>query len=195
VLSNSPPAAREVVTLLRDLDPSLGMLLGNLITVNGIAVRRLDNMEAILIAVPVTLGGSFTVAPGDGTAHLGLVLNFDDPPPCVYSRSGRSPHCTEREREDGSAVRGWQSIPRPPGPEISPAPIGGGQPPASRDQAGEPKSDDRESGDSTVASYDPATGLVVGPDGQPLQFGATGGQYHLLGPESWKELLYAGLAG
>jgi phospholipid/cholesterol/gamma-HCH transport system substrate-binding protein len=46
-----------------------------------------------------------------------------------------------------------------------------------------------------VASYDPVTGLVTGSDGQPLQFGASGGQYHLLGPESWKELLYSGIAG
>lgn len=200
LLANGPPAAREVIALVRGLEPSIGMLLGNLITVNGIAMRRVENMEAMFIALPLTVAGGFTVAPGDGTAHLGLVLNSDDPPPCVYSNSGRSPHCTDQERENGSAVRGWQNVPRRPGPEISPAPIDGGQPPSSRDRSGDPQSsgrpsNDQPAGDSTVASYDPVTGLVLGPDGQPLQFGTTGGQYHLLGPESWKELLYAGIAG
>jgi len=198
VLANGPPAAAEIIRLVRDLDPSIGMLLGNLITVNGIAMRRVENMEAMFIALPITVAGGFTVAPGDGTAHLGLVLNADDPPPCVYSRSGRSPHCTEAEREAGSAVRGWQNVRRRAGPEVSPAPIGGGSPPP-RDRTGGASDDstpgDQRSAGTAVASYDPVTGLIIGPDGQPLQFGASGGQYHLLGPESWKELLYAGIAG
>jgi phospholipid/cholesterol/gamma-HCH transport system substrate-binding protein len=46
----------------------------------------------------------------------------------------------------------------------------------------------------TVAGYDPVTGLVIGPDGLPVQFGGTGGQYQLAGAQSWKQLLLAGLA-
>jgi phospholipid/cholesterol/gamma-HCH transport system substrate-binding protein len=47
---------------------------------------------------------------------------------------------------------------------------------------------------ATVAGLDPATGLVLGPDGQPLQFGDTGGQYQFSGDQSWKQLLFAGLS-
>jgi phospholipid/cholesterol/gamma-HCH transport system substrate-binding protein len=46
---------------------------------------------------------------------------------------------------------------------------------------------------STVTGFDPATGLVTGTDGQPLQFGGTGGQYQLAGDQSWKQMLLAGL--
>jgi phospholipid/cholesterol/gamma-HCH transport system substrate-binding protein len=45
-----------------------------------------------------------------------------------------------------------------------------------------------------VSGYDPATGLVLGPDGLPLELGGTGGQYQLAGDQSWKQLLLAGLA-
>jgi phospholipid/cholesterol/gamma-HCH transport system substrate-binding protein len=45
----------------------------------------------------------------------------------------------------------------------------------------------------TVAGFDPVTGLVVGPDGLPIEFGGTGGQYQLAGDQSWKQLLLAGL--
>ncbi|MGH3648635.1 MAG: MCE family protein [Micromonosporaceae bacterium] len=197
VLANAPPAAKEVITLIRDMEPNIGVLLGNLITVNGLTVRRIENVEMMLVVLPVSVAGAPTVAPKDGKGHLGLVLNFDDPPPCVYSNSGQPPKCTQEERNNGSDVRGWQAAPKRPGPEISPAPIGGGEPP--QDRSGSQGEDSEsgssyEGGESTVASYDPATGLVLGSDGEPLQFGATGGQYDLLGPESWKQLLYAGVA-
>ncbi|MGH3656555.1 MAG: MCE family protein [Micromonosporaceae bacterium] len=195
ILADGPPAAKEVVTLVRDLEPNVGALLGNLITVNGIATRRIAGMEALLIELPLAIAGGYTVAPGDGTAHFGLVLNFDDPPPCVYKNSGKPPHCSDGERSKGSSVRGWQNAGRPPGPEISPAPYGAGEPPKERGGSGA-KPDSGDSGsDTSVASYDPATGLIVGPDGQPLEFGGTGGQYALLGSESWKDLLYSGIAG
>jgi phospholipid/cholesterol/gamma-HCH transport system substrate-binding protein len=38
------------------------------------------------------------------------------------------------------------------------------------------------------------TGLVIGPDGLPLQFGGTGGQAATAGGQSWKLLLLNGLA-
>jgi phospholipid/cholesterol/gamma-HCH transport system substrate-binding protein len=196
ILANGPPATREVITLLRDVQPNIGVLLGNLITVNGIASRRIENLMAVLVVLPASLAGAPTVAPSsDGYAHLGLALSFDDPPPCVYSNSGKSPYCTGSEREGGSDVRGWQNAGRRPGPEISPAPLGGREPPRERTDSGSSGSGSSSSStDTSGATFDPTTGLIVGSDGEPLQFGATGGQYALVGPESWKELLYAGIA-
>jgi phospholipid/cholesterol/gamma-HCH transport system substrate-binding protein len=57
-----------------------------------------------------------------------------------------------------------------------------------------PATGDPAAAGSNVAGYDPATGLVTGPDGLPLQFGGTGGQYQLAGEQSWKQLLLAGVA-
>lgn len=163
LLAEGPGAAAELVRLLRDLDPAIGTLVGNLVAINDIAVRRLSGIEQILVTYPVALAGGFTVVPGDGTAHLGLVLNASDPPACNYVRSGTS-DCTAGERAGGSGVRGAASAPRP------------------------------GAGPATAAGFDPATGLVVGPDGRPVLFGGTGGQARLAGDQSWKQLLLAGLA-
>jgi phospholipid/cholesterol/gamma-HCH transport system substrate-binding protein len=171
LLSVTPPAATQLVALLRDLDPTIGTLLGNLVTVNGIAARRLPGIEQILVVYPLAVAGGFTVTPGDGTAHFGLVVNVDDPPSCKY---GGTAQCSAGERARGSGVRSASNAPRPGG--------GGAEPPA------------QPAGSSTLAGYDPVTGLVVGPDGAPVRFGGTGGQYQLAGDRSWKQLLLAGLA-
>ena len=110
LLANGPPAASEVTQLLRGLDPAIGTLLGNLVTINGIAVRRLAGIEQLLVVFPMTLAGGFTVTPGDGTAHLGLVVNVNDPPSCNYQRSGQT-HCTASEHASGAGVRGPDRAP------------------------------------------------------------------------------------
>jgi phospholipid/cholesterol/gamma-HCH transport system substrate-binding protein len=166
LLANGPPAATQLIGLLHDLDPTIGTLLGNLITVNGIAVRRLNGIEQLLVEFPLVVAGGFTVAPGDGTGHLGLVVNVNDPPSCQYTQTGQN-RCTAAEQARGSSVRGANNAPRPG--------AGSQPPPASGPQ------------------QDPATNLVLADDGEPLWFGATGGQYQLAGEQSWKELLLAGL--
>src|SRR6185295_258162 len=99
--------------------PSIGTLLGNLVTVNGIAVRRLNGIEQILVVYPIAVAGGFTVAPGDGTAHLGLVVNVNDPAACTYPPGGQ-PQCSPEQEAGGSGVRGSARAPR----------AGGGLPPA-----------------------------------------------------------------
>lgn len=179
VLADGPPAATELVGLLHDLDPSIGTLLGNLVAVNGVAARRLPGIEHALVVYPMVVAGGFTVAPGDGTAHFGLVVNLGNPPACVYRKKGTS--CTAAERGRGSSVRGHANAPRPGGTD----PV-----PPERPAVPEPAAPAA----ATVAGYDPATGLVLGPGGAPLLFGSTGGQYQLAGDQSWKQLLLAGLA-
>jgi phospholipid/cholesterol/gamma-HCH transport system substrate-binding protein len=187
LLTAGPPAATELVGLLRDLDPTIGTLLGNLITVNGIAARRLPGIEQILVEYPLVVAGGFTVVPGDGTAHFGLVVDQGDPP-CQYQQTGQST-CTPAERAHGSGARSSATAPRPGGTDPQPAPLGG----APRTAASKAAGATTPSG-TAVAGYDPATGLVLGPDGLPLQFGGTGGQYQLAGDQSWKQVLLAGLA-
>jgi len=185
LLANGPPATTELLALLRDVEPSLAPFLGNLITVNGIAVRRLNGIEQILVEYPLVVSGGFTVAPGDGTAHLGLVLNANDPPSCNYYKSGQAYRCTGAETTGGSGVRSVNQAPRA-GAAPSPAPLAATSPGGPGDPAG------TATGATPVvpvASYDPVTGLVIGPDGQPMQLGGTGGQAATAGAESWKVLL------
>jgi phospholipid/cholesterol/gamma-HCH transport system substrate-binding protein len=182
LLANGPPAATQLIGLLRDLDPTIGTLLGNLVTVNGIAARRLPGIRQILVEYPVVVVGGFTVTPGDGTAHFGLVVNVNDPPPCQYQQTGQR-GCTATEQSHGSDPRGTAQAPGT-NAGTTPAPIGGGSVGTSPASGSVP---------ATVAGYDPATGLVTGPDGLPLEFGGTGGQYAVAGEQSWKQLLLAGL--
>ena len=177
LLVAGPPAATQLIGLLRDLDPTIGTLLGNLVTINGIAARRLPGIEQILVEYPLVVAGGFTVAPGDGTAHFGLVVNLNNPPPCQYRQAGM---------QGCHAVRGANAAPGSSGGGPSPAPLGG---PGTAPPAGPGPSGPAP----TVAGFDPATGLVTGPDGLPLEFGGTGGQYRLAGDQSWKQLLLAGL--
>jgi phospholipid/cholesterol/gamma-HCH transport system substrate-binding protein len=179
LLAAGPPAATQLVGLLRDLDPTIGTLLGNLVTVNGVAARRLNGIEQLLVVYPYVVAGGFTVTPGDGTAHFGLVVNVSDPPSCVYGTTG---DCTAADRARGSSVRGSDRAPRPGGSDPKPA----APPPADPAPVPGPL--------MGGAGYDPASGLVLGPDGTPLQFGSSGGQYELAGDQSWKQLLLAGLA-
>ncbi|WP_422769073.1 MCE family protein [Plantactinospora sp. WMMC1484] len=187
ILADGPPAATELVGLLHDLDPSIGTLLGNLVAVNGVAARRLPGIEHLLVVYPLVVDGAYTVTPGDGTVHFGLVLNVADPPACVYHGSTR---CTAGETGRGSSVRGNAAAPRPGGTD-PPPPSPGPAPPPEPDA---PDADGTPLSPATVVGYDPATGVALGPGGTPLAFGSTGGQYRLAGDQSWKQLLLAGLA-
>jgi phospholipid/cholesterol/gamma-HCH transport system substrate-binding protein len=189
LLTAGPPATTELIRLLHDLDPTIGTLLGNLVTVNGIAARRVAGIEQVLVVYPLVIAGGFTVTPGDGAAHLGLVVNANDPPSCQYQQTGAKQRCTAGERASGSGVRSSGNAPRPNGADPKPAPAG--SPSNSPDGR---STGAQTAGGPTVSGFDPATGLAVGPDGLPLLFGGTGGQERLAGDQSWKQLLLAGLA-
>lgn len=192
LLANGPTASAELLALLRSVDPSIGPLLGNLITVNGIAVRRLDGIEQILVEYPIVVSGGFTVAPGDATAHLGLVANVSDPPACNYRATGQAYQCSGGEQARGSGVRSSANAPHGGAPP-QPAPLGGAGTTATGADLG--SSSAPVAGSAAVAGFDPVTGLVLGPDGRPLQMGGTGGQAATAGAQSWKLLLLSGLSG
>jgi phospholipid/cholesterol/gamma-HCH transport system substrate-binding protein len=193
LLTNAPPAAQQLSSLLRNLNPNIGTLLGNLITTTGVATRRVPGIQQIMVEYPLVVAGGFTVTPGDGTAHFGLVINLDDPAPCQYIRTGTTLKCTNAEQAQGSSVRGTNNAPRPSGPEITPVPEGSASLPSGSGSSTGSSGSSGQQANANLAGYDPTTGLVLGPDGQPLQFGSTGGQYRLAGDQSWKQLLLAGL--
>jgi phospholipid/cholesterol/gamma-HCH transport system substrate-binding protein len=200
VLDDGPDASREVTRLLRTTRPTLPILLGNLITVGQVTSARIPGLEQILVAYPQQVAATFTVAPGDRTAHFGLVLNIGDPSPCTRGYEGtdkRVPqetsarpanagaHCAE-PRGSRIDVRGAQNAPRAGHSGAS-----GGSPSGAPGQG---------AGASPaqavyVAGYDPATGQAIGPDGEPITIGSFGGQQRYLGKDSWTWLLIGPLAG
>ncbi|MGW0392100.1 MCE family protein [Streptomyces sp. NPDC003042] len=124
LMANGTSAAQEVDSLMRDTRPHLPVLLGNLISGGQITLARLPGVEQMLVTFPVVVSGSYTVLPGDGTTHFGMVVNADDPPPCRagYGTQRRDPadttdrpantdaRCTAPRGGDTS-VRGAQNAP------------------------------------------------------------------------------------
>ncbi|NUK09080.1 MCE family protein [Streptomyces lunaelactis] len=185
VIGSGAPAAQEVNSLLKANRPHLPVLLGNLISGGQITVARLPGVEQALVTFPVVVAGSFTVLPGDGTTHFGMVAGADDPPPCRqgYTTQRRDPsdtstrpantgaHCAA-PRGGGTSVRGAQNAPGAPGSAGS----GGADPVA------------------YVTPYDPETGTATGPDGTPVEIGSTGGEQSVFGKDSWQWMLVGPLA-
>lgn len=181
LIGNARPAAQEVNSLLKSMGPELSVLLANLISGGQVTLARLPGVEQALVTFPVMVAGSYTVVPGDGTTHFGLVVNADDPPACTqgYGTARRDPADTStREantdarctlpRGSESSVRGAQNAPG--------ASAGGAQQTA------------------YVTPYDPGTGTTTGPDGRTVEIGSTGGQRAVFGKESWQWLLVGPMA-
>lgn len=182
VLDNGIEASGELQNLLQTTQPSLSLLLGNLITVGQIVEARLPGVQQLLVTYPVVVAQGFTTAPGDGTAHFGLVLNVANPPGCQYNTVQRVPEDTSHRPANtsvqctapvssGTDVRGAQNVPAP-----------GGASAATNDN-----------GTYSLSSYmtgtDPTTGAALGPDGTPVDIAANGGESTLLGRDSWQWML------
>ncbi len=185
LLDAGTSASGELDSLLLDNRAALPVLLGNLVSGGQIMVARLPGLEQTLVTFPVVVAGSFTVLPGDGTTHFGMVLNAGDPPPCRqgYNTQWRDPSDTSQRpgntsarcalpRGSSSSVRGAQNA---PGPGDS----------ADTGQANQ---------SSYLAPYAPQTGSASGPDGQHIEIGSTGGEQTLFGKESWQWLLVGPMA-
>jgi phospholipid/cholesterol/gamma-HCH transport system substrate-binding protein len=79
----TPQVAKQISDVLAESGPGLGALTANLLTTSNLLVTRLDGLEQGLVTYPLLSVGGNTVAPGDGTAHLGLALNLFNPPACT----------------------------------------------------------------------------------------------------------------
>ncbi|MFI2345762.1 MCE family protein [Streptomyces sp. NPDC019443] len=176
------PAANELNSLLKANRTHLPVLLGNLISGGQITVARLPGVEQALVTFPVVVAGSFTVIPGDGTTHFGMVVNADEPPACRqgYGTQRRDPADTSERpantaarctapRGGKTSVRGAQNAPGASG--------SGGAGPA-----------------AFITPYDPETGAAAGPDGSFVEIGSTGGEQNVFGKDSWQWLLVGPMA-
>lgn len=101
LLGNGPGELDTVRHFLASNRTDLDLLLANLTSVNQIMVSRLDGIRTILVIYPAAVAGNFTVTPGDGTAHFGVVLNMDDPPSC---RAGYEGTTIRRPSETGPST-------------------------------------------------------------------------------------------
>ncbi|MFD7438381.1 MCE family protein [Streptomyces sp. NPDC059861] len=184
LIGNAKPAAVELNSLLRSIEPRLSVLLANLISGGQVTLARLPGVEQALVTFPVVVAGSYTVVPGDGTTHFGLVVNADDPPPCTQGYGG-----TARRDPADTSTREANTGARCTAPRGSATSVRGAQnaPGASSGTGGADRT-------AYVTPYDPETGSFTGPDGTPVEIGSTGGQQTVFGKESWQWLLVGPMA-
>ncbi|MET7512724.1 MlaD family protein [Streptomyces sp. NPDC005480] len=183
LIGNATPAAQEVNSLLKATGPRLSVLLANLISGGQVTLARLPGVEQSLVTFPALVAGSYTVVPGDGTTHFGLVVNADDPPPCTqgYGTARRDPSDTSKREANTGA--------RCTAPRGSKTSVRGAQnAPGARAASGGANQS------AYVTPYDPETGTATGPDGRPVEIGSTGGQQSVFGKESWQWLLVGPMA-
>ena len=87
-VSEDPGAAREVDKLLKDLEPTLPVLLANAASVSQVGLLHLAGLEQLLVIFPRVIAGGFTGTPQDGYGHVNL--QFDNSvQPCTQ---GYKPH-------------------------------------------------------------------------------------------------------
>lgn len=125
LISAGPGAAAELSGLLHDLDPSLGVLLANLLTTARVAEPRQAAIEEMLANLPRVAAIGPSIVDG-GKLRMGLVTTFFNPQPCTrgYGKTryrdgltlspapfNTDAHCAESP-SSGINVRGTANAPR-----------------------------------------------------------------------------------
>ena len=211
LFANGTRSALVTTDLLESNRSALPVLLSNLTTFAQVQAIRLPAIRQILVTYPNVIAGGFTVVPGDGTTHFGLV-STGSPAACTNgyeTTKKRAPadttlrtpnlaaYCAERP-ESGMNVRGAQNAPRPAGQQPFPqnnrrtAASGSAAASGQRASAGGSAADEADS--VQVADYNPTNGSVITQDGQRITLGSTAGANRVFGGDSWQWLLLGPLS-
>lgn len=202
LFDNGTRSAASFTTLIENNRTALPILLDNLITVAQIQKVRLPAIRQTLVTYPNVVAGGFTVVPGDGTSHFGLVTE-PEPPTCFEgyeSTVERDPEVTSirpnadvfcANSEGETNVRGARNIPRPGGlppyPDDRPADV-----PSAPDGSSEPNQSRLPSiaeDEVALGDYDPISGNVITEEGHRFTLGSTAGAAARFGDDSWKWLV------
>ena len=204
--ANGTQSANELTDLIRKNESDLPILLSNLVTIAQIQKVRLPAIEQILVTYPNVVAGGFTVAPGDGTTHFGLVLN-QDAPVCTagYETTDKRPPGDVEQRTPNleafcaeppgspTNVRGAANSPYAPGNgPFQPGQQSGTASTGSGSRI--PSLGASEEETIAMADYDPLTGRVITETGDRLSIGSSFGAERIFGKDSWRWLLLGPLS-
>ncbi|WP_043718427.1 MCE family protein [Kutzneria sp. 744] len=87
LIGTVPQLSVQVSQLIRDTDPSLGVLIANLLSTATVALGRHDALQELLISAPPAIAAGANAIAG-GTANFGLSLTFFDPLGCTAGYDG-----------------------------------------------------------------------------------------------------------
>lgn len=196
LFKNGTDSATVTQSLLDANTTSLPLLLDNLVSTAQVQMVRIPALRQILVTYPNVVAGGFTVTPGDGTAHFGLVTT-STPAPCTAGygsttqrqpadvaphASNLSAYCSQ-PTSSGQDIRGAANAPRPGG--LSAYPNDGGASAAAAAFAGITPGQGFNVG---FADYNPSTGDAISQTGQQFTVGANTGVSKLSTASSWEWL-------
>jgi phospholipid/cholesterol/gamma-HCH transport system substrate-binding protein len=182
VLEDTPGTANELHGLLKDLEPTLPILLSDLVSVDQVVSSYLPGLEHLLVTYPAIIAGGPTGSTSDGWGHINLQFDYSVPPCTEGFRppaQWRSPHDTT-----DAPIYPAKCLSGPPlemrGPDMAP--------PGTGPNASAPR--------VYSGSYDPATGRVPGlvdRNGNPVELEQPE-NLSVLGGDAWKWMLVGPVA-
>ena len=176
VLTSTPGAARELQKLLEDVEPTLPVLFGDLVTIDQIVLSNLAGLEQLLVTYPTLMAGGPTGSTRDGYGHINIQFDYSVPP-CT---EGYRPPSTWRSPQDRTDAPYYPAKCESPAPYVMRGPK---YVPARRGNASPPR--------VYSGAYDPVTGEVPGvrdDEGRQMLFRQPG-NLSVLGGDAWKWLL------
>ena len=87
LIAAAPDATSQISGLLRDVDPSLGVVVANLLTTSDVAVTRQRGLEELLVKLPAAVAAGSSAVDEDG-ARFGMSVTFFEPLPCTAGYGG-----------------------------------------------------------------------------------------------------------
>jgi phospholipid/cholesterol/gamma-HCH transport system substrate-binding protein len=142
IVEGSPATFGELQALLEGLEPTLPVLLGNVVTVNQVTAIRIPSVEQLLVTYPVVIASGFSGTTRDGYGHVHLDYT-SDPPPCT---KGYLPPSQWRRGDQTNDVKPYLKARCASGPPYT--------------MRGSNYAPEPSSSRSRVAPYDPRTGEV-----------------------------------
>ncbi|MFD4182494.1 MCE family protein [Rhodococcus sp. NPDC058514] len=100
LIDTGTAAGTEVGSLVGAAGPTLTTNLNNLALVSRSLGPRALALNTLLTFLPALSAGSSSVAPGDGTIHLGLLAETNNPPPCTQGYEGTREIVEKMKREN-----------------------------------------------------------------------------------------------
>ncbi|MFJ2269663.1 MCE family protein [Streptomyces sp. NPDC087849] len=82
LIAVTPDATGQISGLLRDLDPSFGVVVANLLTTSEVAVTRQRGLEELLVRLPAVAAAGSSAVDENG-ARFGMSVTFFEPLPCT----------------------------------------------------------------------------------------------------------------
>lgn len=172
VIQDSPSTMGEIQKLLEGMEPTLPVLLGNVVTINQVTAVRIPSVEQLLVTYPVIIASGFSGTTRDGYGHVHLDYT-NDPPPC---RKGYLPPSEWRRGDQTTDVKPYLKAHCAEGPPYT--------------MRGSNYAPRPNSSRSRVAPYDARTGAVQTGDGSALRIDqGPAAVSDVYGSDAWKWML------